>query len=290
MFSYKLYKVKRLILETRKHEAKNFHQPSSDLINHYEQTSQNTWRLLNLSEEEGINFAEFKFALDLINVIILEGRAKRLFELSGLYKSGYIDIIEFEIILMMNDYISSEIKEAHESSNSEANEKEALILTPIDVFSSFENEDGKITLIEFKECIHVLGYEDVNDEMLSQLFDAEFKLDTDDDTPASMNYETFLKVWCFKIANPFTELHKYDPSLIDDHRNNVLSKVKSFARNNSPFANSQLRSKLHSIIEENDKKLLNAFSVARKKVRTPVKYMFYCKTSVLTLVPCLHSI
>ena len=197
--------------------------------------------------------------MDLINIIILEGRAKRLFELSDLNKSGYIDIIEFEIVLMINDYISSEDKEAAEFTKPESNNKEIIILTPIDVFTSFENEDRKITLVEFMECIHLLGYEDFNDEMLSQLFCSEFELENEDENPTTMDYETFLKVWCFKVANPFDELHKYDASY--DQRNKVLSKVKTFARNNN-----QLRIKLHSIIEENDRKLLNSFAGAREKV------------------------
>ena len=69
--------------------------------------------------------------------------------------------------------------------------------------------------------------------------------------------------------------------MIDRQGNNVLSKVKSFVRN---FRTNQLRSKLHSIIEESDRRLLNSFAVAREKVYNYIDSMHLVKTTMLTLL------
>ena len=56
-------------------------------------------------EEQRIDFDEFKRALDLLDITLLEPRAMRLFEAADLDKSGQIGITEFEVALMMNDGI-----------------------------------------------------------------------------------------------------------------------------------------------------------------------------------------
>lgn len=63
------------------------------------------WKELGLVEEQQINFDEFKRALDLLDITLLEPRAMRLFEATDLDQSECIGIIEFQVALMMNDGI-----------------------------------------------------------------------------------------------------------------------------------------------------------------------------------------
>ena len=60
-------------------------------------------KALELAEEQQIGFDEFKRALDLLDLTLLETRAMRLFEAVDLNQSDQIGITEFEIALMIND-------------------------------------------------------------------------------------------------------------------------------------------------------------------------------------------
>lgn len=78
--------------------------------------------------------AGFKRALDELNLVMVEARAMRLFEVCDLDKSGMIGISELEVALMVNDIVPS-----------------TPYLTPLDSFYTFDLDGGgDICWVEFK--------------------------------------------------------------------------------------------------------------------------------------------
>lgn len=65
------------------------------------------WEELEIVEEQQIHFEDFKRALDLLDITMLEPRAMRLFEAADLDSAGRIGITEFQVALMMNDGMKS---------------------------------------------------------------------------------------------------------------------------------------------------------------------------------------
>ena len=77
-------------------------------VAHYSRLAKNAWQFLQLTEEDEINYKQFKSALDLLNIIVLEGRAQRLFNACDLpdesgEASGKVSMTEFEVAMMMNE-------------------------------------------------------------------------------------------------------------------------------------------------------------------------------------------
>lgn len=101
-------------------------------IQHYARAAKNAWQLLMLTEEDEITYLKFKKALDFLNVVILEGRAMRIFRNCDLDGSGNINMSEFEVALMMNDAIP----------------KSGIDLTPLDAFYIFDlDQSGEINQV-----------------------------------------------------------------------------------------------------------------------------------------------
>merc|ERR1711988_312636 len=57
------------------------------------------------AEDYEIDFEEFKEALEKIDIVILEPRAMRLFRACDVKKDGKVSLTDFEIGLMMNDFL-----------------------------------------------------------------------------------------------------------------------------------------------------------------------------------------
>lgn len=78
--------------------------------------------------------AGFKLAFDELNLVVLEGRALRLFEASDLGDTGTIGISELEVALMIHDVVPA-----------------TSYLTPLDSFNVFDLDGGgDISWVEFK--------------------------------------------------------------------------------------------------------------------------------------------
>ena len=116
-------------------------------VAHYSRLAKNAWQYLELTEEDEISYKQFKRALDLLNIIILEGRASRLFKACDLpdetgKPGGKVSMTEFEVALMMNDAVP----------------KTGPDLTPLDSFYIFDVDgSGEINQTEFQECVRALG-------------------------------------------------------------------------------------------------------------------------------------
>jgi len=157
-------------------------------ISHYARLAKNAWQLLMLTEEDEITYLRFKKALDLLNIIILEGRAMRVFRNCDLDGSGTIGMSEFEVALMMNDAIP----------------KSGPDLTPLDAFYIFDlDKSGEINQREFTEVVRALG-QDLGDDDLLDLF-----VKADKDKSGVIDYKEFKKIWCHSLCpDPAAELNK----------------------------------------------------------------------------------
>ncbi|KAJ1462678.1 hypothetical protein M885DRAFT_505693 [Pelagophyceae sp. CCMP2097] len=106
----------------------------------YHRTARKAWEDLGKVEEAKINFEDFKRALDLLDVTVLEPRAMRLFEAADLDASGEIGITEFEVALMMHDAAPDGA------------------LTPPDAFKMFDVAGtGTISRTAFPRVVDALG-------------------------------------------------------------------------------------------------------------------------------------
>lgn len=80
------------------------------------------------------NVAGFKQAFDELNLVILEGKALRLFEACDLGGTGTIGISELEVALMIHDVVPT-----------------TSYVTPVDSFNVFDVDGGgDISWVEFK--------------------------------------------------------------------------------------------------------------------------------------------
>lgn len=78
--------------------------------------------------------AGFKLAFDELNLVVLEGRALKLFKASDLGDTGKIGISELEVALMIHDVVPT-----------------TSYLTPLDSFNVFDLDGGgDISWVEFK--------------------------------------------------------------------------------------------------------------------------------------------
>lgn len=72
-------------------------------------------------------------------MVVVEGRALRLFGVCNLSKSGIIGITELEVALMINDVVPS-----------------TSYMTPLDSFYAFDlDSGGDVSWVEFKVCTTV---------------------------------------------------------------------------------------------------------------------------------------
>ncbi|KAJ8598447.1 hypothetical protein CTAYLR_006876 [Chrysophaeum taylorii] len=101
---------KDLLEKARKHaatlrggQATTSHHHQWKSMSYYKRMARKAWEELDKVEEAEMDAEEFKRALDLLDVTMLEPRAIRLFEAADLDNSGFIGMTEFEVALMMHD-------------------------------------------------------------------------------------------------------------------------------------------------------------------------------------------
>ena len=99
IFSLKGNKERRASAETDMKDVRS----KLKSITYYRRMARKAWDELDKVEEQAVTFDDFKRALDLVDVALIEPRAIRLFEACDLDKSGVISMAEFEVALMMHD-------------------------------------------------------------------------------------------------------------------------------------------------------------------------------------------
>ena len=223
-------------------------------VAHYSRLAKNAWQYLEITEEDEISYKQFKEALDLLNIIVLEGRAQRLFKACDLpdesgKPSGKVSMTEFEVCLMMNDAIP----------------KTGPDLTPLDSFYIFDVDgSGEINQTEFQECVKALGQLRSDDELL------ELFVKADKDKSGVIDYKEFKRIWCHSLVDPAKELEKHgiEPTRIS--RDSFLSKMTNVGplrRKQEQFINFLNANALLRVIEKSDKEMLIAFDTVQDKVK-----------------------
>ena len=132
--------------------------PGLNSVSYYSKLAKNAWGFLEMTEEDEINYKQFKKALDLLNIVVLEGRALRIFNKCDLpdetgVPSGKLSMTEFEVALMMNDAVP----------------KAGIELTPLDSFYIFDVDgSGEINQTEFGEVVRAMGQMRSDDEVSNE--------------------------------------------------------------------------------------------------------------------------
>lgn len=153
------------------------------MIQNYGSVVRRVMKQMKKSRNETLNFIDFKMALGLCNVEVLESRAMSLYHVTALRKNNLMGEIDFEIALMINDSYP-----VHSS-----------FVSIFELFSTFDvDNDGKLVFEQFKECINTLSYEERSDPKDSAFLAYLFKKNVQGE---KMDFNTFVKLWCNKIAD-----------------------------------------------------------------------------------------
>ncbi|GMI18476.1 hypothetical protein TrLO_g1181 [Triparma laevis f. longispina] len=222
-------------------------------VAHYSRLAKNAWQFLELTEEDEINYIKFKKALDLLNIIILEGRASRLFAASDLpdetgKPGGSLSMTEFEVALMMNDAVP----------------KTGPDLTPLDAFYIFDVDgSGEINQTEFQECVRALGQLRTDDELL------EIFVQADNDKSGVIDYKEFKKIWCHSLVDPVKALEELGIEPMRISKDSLLNKMQigPLQKKREQFVHFMNANSLLKQIERSDKKMLIAFDTVQEKVK-----------------------
>lgn len=161
-------------------------QPKWKSMSYYRRMARKAWETLEKGEEDEIDFEEFRRALDLMDLAILEPRAMRLFQACDMDNSGKIGMTEFEMALMTHDGAPD------------------AGLTPRDVFDMFDaDRSGKITRTAFPRVVGaILEEKKTRYEDMDALFDK-----FDRDKSGEITYGEFRKAWT-RLVDVDVELRK----------------------------------------------------------------------------------
>jgi Leucine-rich repeat (LRR) protein/Ca2+-binding EF-hand superfamily protein len=247
-------------------------------VSYYSRLAKNAWSFLEITEEEEINYKQFKKALDLLNIIILEGRALRIFKKCDLpdesgVPSGKLSMTEFEVALMMNDAVP----------------KAGADLTPLDSFYIFDVDgSGQINQTEFSEVVRALG-QSRSDEELLEIFDK-----ADRDKSGVIDYKEFKKIWCSTLVDAEAELVKLniEPYRMSD--DGLMSKIKvgPFVKMRTQALQAMNSNVLLKYIERNDAFMLEQFDTVQdkvKKVRIEAQHRKDERKRAAKAVQAIHS-
>lgn len=145
------------------------------------------------SINDKLTFEDLKVALDLIDVVVVESRARKLFKLAVTDNVETIDITEFEIALMINDSVPIDLN--------------VDMISPYDAFHSFDiEENGNLNKLQFLQCAKILDVSNTKtDKELSHIFD---KIAAKHRNTSVIDYDLFKKIWCYYLADVDYELNK----------------------------------------------------------------------------------
>ena len=156
---------------------------NEEVIDRYSTLVRRIMNEMNKNGHDSLNYFEFKMALSLANVEVLESRAIALYEVTALKKNNLMDQTDFEIALMINDTYP-----VHSS-----------YVSIFELFSTFDvDRDGMIDFEQFKECVNTLSHEERSNPKDSAFLAYLFRKNAQE---GKMKFNTFVTVWCTKIAD-----------------------------------------------------------------------------------------
>ena len=164
---------------------------SCELSDRYSAVTKKVFEAFEKTETDVLSYDSFKVGLKLANVIVLESRARCLFN-ACIEKDGenILSATGFEIALMINDSYPA---------NTHA-------WSLYEMFFSFDYyQSGSLNYEQFLECVHALAFEansfPLEKDKLSYLFKKVAK-------KGKINFTTFALLWCRRIASAENELFR----------------------------------------------------------------------------------
>ncbi len=168
-----------------KHENKSDDQLLKGMQTH-SRAAIRAWKALKKETSDTLDYNSFKDALDTLDIKVMESRAKRLWSVMDLGKTGLVDMSDFEVGLMAHDAI--EIKE---------------YLTPYDSFHAFDLDGGgSISFHEFSRAIDVLTDQTWAEEAAKSIFKKLTKT-----VNGELGYPAYKRAW-YSLVRLSEELKK----------------------------------------------------------------------------------
>jgi hypothetical protein len=113
-------------------------------VNHSTRQTKRVWKNFGKAEKGELSYPEFREALDHLDIVVLEPRARELFEMVDLDKSGAIEMTELELAIMIAAKLPPQLE--------------------VSVADSFHTFDlarcGHIDQMEMEEALRILGIPD----------------------------------------------------------------------------------------------------------------------------------
>ena len=222
------------------------------ILSTYSRNAKKAWKLINHYRsyviESEMGFEDFKLSLDLINVIVIESRAMRLFQLVEIENKGTIGIAEFEVALMVNDFAPYDEYQGN--------------LSPYDVFHSFDISNcGFLNKSQFVECVKIIDSTNPKiTENASQIFDQAIPKN---EVGSAMDYTNFKKAWC-KLINKIQHANMVGQMYAGSKVRSIVQRgMKSidFRRKYNEIAKITLRDEIN----------VKAFKAAKEKVKLSIE-------------------
>ena len=156
---------------------------NEEIMERYGSMVRRVMNQMNKNGNDTLNYIEFKMALSLANVDVLESRAIALYEVAALKKNNFMNQTDFEIALMINDTYP-----VHSS-----------YVSIFELFSTFDvDRDGMLDFEQFKECVNTLSHEERSSLKDSAFLAYLFRKNVQE---GKMDFNTFVTIWCTKIAD-----------------------------------------------------------------------------------------
>ena len=184
---------------------------------YYTRNALQAWFALGeLSEDHEIGFEEFKEALEKIDIVILEPRAMRLFRACDIKKDGKVSLTDFEIGLMMNDYLPNfgntlmDVFHMFDLEHASEDRKDASDMSIQQAYKSLM--DDTVIRVEGFEQILMAMHVPLPNNMKETDEDYEEKLEElfhhyDKDKSGSITYREMRFAW-LDMCDPAVELEK----------------------------------------------------------------------------------
>lgn len=152
-----------------------------DIIELYSSVGSKIMKQLGKSKDDTLDFHDFKRALGIMNLNVLESRVVALFNATVLGDAKRLTQTDLEIALMINDAYP-----AHVYFNSF-----------YEIFASFDLDNcGRLNFEQFKECVLTMSIEEECDQNDIAYLAYVFQKTA---STGRIDYPSFCKVWCNKL-------------------------------------------------------------------------------------------
>jgi len=226
-----------------------------NFLEYYSKKTKVVHRILNQKKHvtTTVNFEEFKFALEILNIVILESRAKIIFDLVHADHKDVIDFTELETALMIVSSVD--------------NVEDLEIQSPFDVYFSFCDKNKIMNKRQFIECVKTLKTSTIHNEIELSLFFEKIK--SQGTKGASMDYELFKKIWCLYLADIEIEHTQKETKVKTSEEKNtsIPEKLLNSIPNVFKSLNLSRREDLLKRITRKDEELLNVMKTTKKEVK-----------------------